>query len=132
VTVFVDTSALYAVLDHDDADHKEAARRWTQLLESVEDLLTTNYVLLEASALLQNRLGLVALRMFHERIAPLLRVEWISGQQHAAAVEAVLAAERKKLSVVDCVSFQVMRENGVRSAFCFDRHFRDQGFDVIP
>jgi len=48
------------------------------------------------------------------------------------ADQAVLSANRKKLSLVDCVSFQVMRETGIRTAFCFDEHFREQGFDVIP
>jgi predicted nucleic acid-binding protein len=30
------------------------------------------------------------------------------------------------------VSFQLMRESGVREAFCFDQHFREQGFGTIP
>ena len=131
MTVFVDTSALYAVLDRDDDHHTGAAATWKRLLERVSDLLTTNYVLLEVSVLLQNRLGLTALRTFHEDIAPLLRVDWIGEPQHKAAVGAVLAAGRKKLSIVDCLSFESMRQHGVRTVFCFDRHFREQGFDTI-
>jgi predicted nucleic acid-binding protein len=45
---------------------------------------------------------------------------------------AALAAGRKKLILVDCVSFQTMRQHGVRIAFCFDAHFREQGFLVKP
>jgi predicted nucleic acid-binding protein len=26
----------------------------------------------------------------------------------------------------------LMRESGVREAFCFDQHFREQGFGTIP
>jgi predicted nucleic acid-binding protein len=132
MTVFVDTSALYAVLDRDDDHHSGAAARWKQLLEQVSDLLTTNYVLLEVSILLQNRLGPAALRTFHEDITPLLTMDWVGEQQHQAAVGAVLAAARKKLSIVDCVSFESMRQHGVRTVFCFDKHFREQGFDTIP
>ena len=132
MTVFVDTSALYAVLDRDDDHHTGAAASWKQLLERVSDLLTTNYVLLEISVLLLNRLGLRALRVFHEDIAPLLRVDWIGEQQHKAAAGTVLAAGRKKLSIVDCVSFESMRQQGVRTVFCYDRHFREQGFETIP
>jgi uncharacterized protein len=47
-------------------------------------------------------------------------------------MEAVLAASRKKLSLVDCVSFQWMRHAGRRMAFCFDTHFREQGFSGKP
>ena len=132
MTIFVDTSAIYAVLDRDDVNHAGADRSWRRLLEDGSDLLTTNYVLLEIGVLLQARIGLVALRTFHENIAPLLQIDWISEKQHDTAVATVLTADRKKLSVVDCVSFQSMREHGVRAAFCFDRHFREQGFETIP
>ena len=94
-------------------------------------LITTNYVVVETSALFQRRLGLPALRAFHEDVVPLLNVEWIAEQVHAAGVAAVLAAARKKLSSVDCVSFQIMRQKAVRAAFCFDSHFGEQGFDVL-
>jgi predicted nucleic acid-binding protein len=76
-------------------------------------------------------LSLTALRTFHEDIAPLLRVDWIGEQQHKAAAGAVLTAGRKKLSVVDCVSFESMRQHGVRTVFSYDRHFREQGFETI-
>ena len=52
--------------------------------------------------------------------------------RHEAAVEAVLTAGKRKLSLVDCVSFQVLRQLGVQAVFCFDEHFREQGFEVIP
>jgi len=34
--------------------------------------------------------------------------------------------------LVDCVSFQTMRARGVRTAFCFDAHFREQGSAAMP
>ena len=132
MTVFVDTSALYAVLDQDDTNHASARESWARLLQESVNLSTSNYVLVETSALLQRRLGIAALRVFHEDIVPLLRIDWVARQQHHAGVEAVLAATRKKLSVVDCVSFQIMRENSMRAVFCFDKHFHEQGFDTIP
>jgi len=131
VTVFVDTSAFYAVLDRDDSNHERASRTWTRLLRESSTLRTTNYVLLETCALLQHRLGLPALRSFHEDVVPLLEVDWILGSRHQAGIEAALAAARKKLSLVDCVSFQVMRAHGLRDVFCFDTHFREQGFEIV-
>jgi predicted nucleic acid-binding protein len=132
MTIFVDTSAVYAVFDRDDSSHRAARAIWTRLVTEDATLVTTNYVLVETSALFQRRLGLAALRAFHEDIVPLLNVEWISEQMHVAGVAAVLAAARKKLSLVDCVSFQIMRQQGVRTAFCFDSHFREQGFELLP
>ncbi|MBM3749106.1 MAG: type II toxin-antitoxin system VapC family toxin [Acidobacteria bacterium] len=132
MTVFVDTSAFYAVLDRDDSNHEAARAAWERLLRGSAVLLTSNYVLLETSALVQHRLGVAALRALHQDVVPILRVEWVTEAQHRAAVEALLTAARKKLSLVDCVSFQLMRDSGVRQAFCFDKHFQEQGFGTTP
>ena len=130
-TVFADTSGLYAVLDRDEANHTRAKQVWEGLLrDSV--LLTNSYVLVETIALIQYRLGLAALRAFSDDILPLLRVDWVTEEAHGAALQAVFTASRKKLSLVDCMSFQTMRNHGVTTVFCFDRHFREQGFETLP
>jgi predicted nucleic acid-binding protein len=131
MTVFVDTSAFYAVFDRSDSNHGRAREIWAQLLDDATNLVTNNYVLVETIALLQHRLGLAATRAFHEDVVPVLSIDWVSEQRHKAGMEAALAAARKKLSLVDCVSFQTMRELGLRTAFCFDNHFREQGFDAL-
>lgn len=130
--VFVDTSAFYAVFDADDENHVRARTEWDRLLEQGVRLLTSSYVLVETAALLQHRLGLPPVRSFHEDVSPMLLVDWVSQERHRAAMEALLVAGRKKLSLVDCTSFQIMRERAVQKAFCFDRHFREQGFEVLP
>jgi predicted nucleic acid-binding protein len=132
VTVFLDTSGLYAVFDRDDANHSKAREAWAQWLREGAVLLTNNYVLLETAALLQCRIGVAASRALYEEVVPLLQIDWITGEQHRAGMEAVLAAAQKKLSLVDCVSFQAMRARGVRTAFCFDAHFQEQGFVTKP
>jgi predicted nucleic acid-binding protein len=50
-------------------------------------------------------------------------------RRYIRLVGAVLSAGRKKLSLVDCVSFGVMRAAGLRKAFAFDRQFVEQGFE---
>jgi predicted nucleic acid-binding protein len=132
MSVFADTCGLYAVFDRDDANHARAKAAWTEWLTKEETLLTNNYVLLETAALLQNRIGLAAVRVLYEDVVPLLHVDWVTEDQHRAGMEAVLTASRRKLGLVDCVSFQTMRNHGVRTAFCFDAHFREQGFDMRP
>jgi predicted nucleic acid-binding protein len=130
--VFVDTSAFYALLDRDDANHSSAAEKWEAFLSSDTTLLSTNYILVECAALVQSRFGVAAARAFTEDVVPLLRVEWIDGETHGAAVGAWLAASRRTLSLVDCASFEVMRRRGIRKAFSFDDHFRQQGFACLP
>lgn len=132
MTIFIDTSAFYAILDRDDANHASAGDTWLHLLRDKYALLTTNYVLLETCALLQSRLGIPALRAFHQDIVPLLQIDWVSEERHYSGVEAALVASRKRLSVVDCIAFQTMRESGVQTAFCFDRYYAEQGFAILP
>jgi len=132
MSIFIDTSGFIAVLDKDDASHTEAAKTWMDILTSEEDLLTTNYVLVETCALVQNRLGMAAIKVFQGDIVPVLRIEWIDQAVHQAAMGIMLAAVRKKLSLVDCVSFETMRLLGVPTAFTLDKHFKEQGFRCLP
>jgi len=132
MTVFVDTSALLAILDADDANHREAREVWQVLLSRGATLLSTNYVLLETFALVQHRLGLEALSILLSDVAAVLSLRWVDAQVHATAVAALLIARRRKLSLVDCVSFEIARQSGIEIAFAFDRHFAEQGFQCLP
>jgi predicted nucleic acid-binding protein len=131
-SIFIDTSAFLAILDADDDFHAEAKAAWKEIVSSGALLFTSNYVLVETFALVQNRLGLKAIKVFHEDIVPLLSIRWADAAIHCAATSALLAAGRKKLSLVDCVSFEVMRSSAIKCACTFDRHFKELGFDCIP
>jgi len=43
-------------------------------------------------------------------------------------MELLISANLRKLSLVDCTSFVLMRRLGVETAFAFDQHFVEQGF----
>jgi predicted nucleic acid-binding protein len=45
-----------------------------------------------------------------------------------AGLSALLAAGRRHLSLVDCVSFVIMRRLGIRAYLGLDAHFAEQGF----
>jgi len=132
VSCFVDTSAFLAVLCRDDAHHERARATWAALLAAKVPLVTSSYVLAETYAILQHRLGLDAVRVFHSDVYPVLAIEWVNAALHEKGIAGVLAARRRDLSLVDCVSFEVMRRRGLRKAFAFDAHFAEQGFDAAP
>jgi predicted nucleic acid-binding protein len=123
MNVFIDTSALLAVLDADDSNHHAARQSWESIITAGDTLVSHNYVLVEASALVLRRLGLDALRALDGDIVPVLRVFWVTRDIHAAAAAAQLAASRRSLSLVDCASFEIMRRTGIRTVFAFDRRF---------
>ncbi len=129
---FVDTSALYAVFDCRDAGHASAAKAWQELCSSDAPLFVSSYVLVEMTALLQDRLGVRAVDAFHTYVLPWLHVTWVDDPLHAQGIAGLLAAGRRDLSLVDCTSFALMRELGLRRVFSLDTHFRDQGFEMEP
>lgn len=132
MSIFADTSALYAVLDADDEEHPRAREAWEGLIPAGRPLFTSNYVLVETLALLQSRLGMAAVRAFDDAMAPLLRVLWVDAGTHREAVTSVLTVGRRRLSLVDCSSFVLMRRRGLDTAFAFDDHFPEQGFVTVP
>ena len=74
MAIFVDTSAIYALLADDDSRHAAAAATFSVLGES-EELVTHGYVVSEAAALVQRRLGPEALRTLLSEVLEILDVE---------------------------------------------------------
>jgi predicted nucleic acid-binding protein len=132
MSTFLDTSALYAVISKYDPHHRNAKERWVSLIQEGEELVSNNYVILEILSLLQKRLGIEVVRAFLNDIYPLLRIAWLDEAQHQQAISALLAANRRELSLVDCASFITMRHLGLRAVFAFDPQFAEQGFDCLP
>jgi predicted nucleic acid-binding protein len=132
MNILVDTSAFLAVLDGNDENHPAAKTFWRKIISEGDELLCHNYILVETSALVLKRFGMEAIRVFEQDIIPILRIIWVTKEVHSAAVSAHLVADRRTLSLVDCVSFEIMRRTGVQKVFAFDRHFRDYGFNLNP
>jgi len=130
--IFIDTSAFYALLDRDDENHRKAGNMWADLLKNENVLITSNYILVETFALLQHRLGIEAVRGFQNDIIPLINIEFVISELHRSGISALLSASRRNLSVVDCVSFEMMRTLGIKTVFTFDPHFKEQGFNTLP
>jgi predicted nucleic acid-binding protein len=130
VTTFVDTSAWYAVLDARDANHASAAATLGALAHARERLVTSNYVVVETLALIQRRLGMPIARRFASELLPAADVEWIQPSLHDIALAAFLESGRE-LSFVDQVSFALMRERAIATAFAFDDDFVDRGFQLV-
>jgi predicted nucleic acid-binding protein len=129
--VFVDTSALYAMLVQVDGNHKSAASAMHDLRESRAHLVTSNYVVVETCALLLNRQGMAAVKALRDVILQLVTVHWIDEHLHDRGMDYHLASGRNGPSLVDCTSFALMRKTGIRTALAFDKHFAQEGFKSL-
>jgi predicted nucleic acid-binding protein len=131
VSVFVDTSALYALVDAIDENHQAAGDAWTLVSGRREHLVTSSYVLVETLALIGHRLGIQAVRDFQADFVPVLDPVWVDETLHGRGIGALLTVGVRDLSLVDCVSFEIMRERRIDTAMAFDAHFVRQGFTCL-
>lgn len=127
-TVFADTSAFLALLNAADEHHDRA---FATLRTRKAHILSTSYVLVETYALVGRRLGLDALKGFRADFAPLVDVVWVDETLHNAGLDLLLDRRRRRLSLVDAVSFVTMRQGNVSEAFAFDPHFEEEGFSIV-
>jgi len=129
--ILVDTSAWLSLHDEDDQHHAAAARIWDRLMTERAALCSTVYIRLETWSLLQARFGLEAVRRFDRAHLPV--VDWweVPADRFATAKTLLLESGRRRLSLVDAVSFTAMREEAITTAFAFDQHFREHGFNVL-
>jgi predicted nucleic acid-binding protein len=132
MTVFVDTSALIAALVADDPDHGPVREALELLLDRQVPLVTSSYVVIETSAVLQRRIGLGPVRALHERLVPVLDVVWVDERVHDTAYRALTVADRRPVSLVDWTSFEIMRRRAIRQALTLDGDFAAQDFEVLP
>lgn len=128
--IFLDTSAIYAWADASDPNHHSAVRHLQAVLDTGEDLLTHNYVLLESLALLQARLGIrAALKLAKDSTA--FVIEWVDDDLHESGIRELERSKRRHVSLVDHISFLVMKRRGVTVAFAFDPDFGSAGFKLF-
>jgi predicted nucleic acid-binding protein len=132
VKLLADTGALLALFNPRDALH-DRAKRFTRKADGTRFVLT-ELILSETVTRLRSRTDAahaadVGLALLNSRRYEVLFVD-------AGLVEAGLADLRrfsdKRLSLVDCVSFAVIRTLALDGSFTFDRDFRDCGFTVYP
>ena len=128
MSVFVDTSAIYALLDADDARHEDAARAADRLLG--EELVTHGYVVVELVSLVRRRLGAAAAVRLIDDVLPAMDVVDVDAGLRLRAISAFRAAAGSGVSLVDRTSFEFMRERGIRRAWAFDADFGREGFEL--
>ena len=131
MSVFADTSALYAAIVRTEDRHDESLAIFEDLLSNGRVLQTTNYVVLETIAVLQHRIGVEPVRDFEEQILPLITVSWVHKDLHQRGLKRLLREGNRHLSLTDCVSFEFMASSGLRDAFSLDRHFAEAGFRLL-
>lgn len=90
------------------------------------------YVVAETAALVQRRLSARPLAALFGSLLPVIDTVFVDEGMHRAAVAALLASIPTRVSLVDYVSFEMMRSEGIDRAFVFDDDFEKAGFTTLP
>ena len=128
--IFLDTSAIYAWTDARDTNHEAAVKRLQEILNRGEQLVTHNYVLLETITLIQARLGLsAAVKLVKDSWQ--FEIDWVDKHIHDLSTAALEKSAKRGVSLVDQVSFLIMKRRNLTMAFDFDLHFKAEGFRLF-
>jgi uncharacterized protein len=128
VIVFVDTSAVYALLDAGDSNHERALRATARLMG--EELVTHSYVVVELVSLVRRRLGADAAARLIDELLPAIDVTEVDASLRARALAAFRASTGSAVSLVDRTSFEFMRQSGISRAWAMDSDFATEGFEL--
>jgi len=131
VRIFIDTSAIIAFMNKDDEFYDDSFKIFSKLLEERSKIVCSNYILLETMVILKNRIGIEAIKVLKNDVLPVIKICWIDEDIHNFCVNTQIAADRKKVSLVDYTSFEIMRRLNIRQVFTFDNHFKDMGFEIL-
>ena len=127
---FIDTGAFLARYLPSDQHHKTASALWQKIRTTHERCVTSNFVLDETFTLLARRASYSfaaekARIIYAANSLEILRPDSLT---ELAALNLFEKFADQEIGFTDRISFALMREADVQTAFSFDSHFERAGF----
>jgi uncharacterized protein len=128
--VFCDTFFFLAAINRHDKCHEEALG-WSNAYDG--PLLTRVWVITEVADALASLENRRMFKLFHQTLAGDKRIRIITADQSLWERGLSLYFQRpdKEWSLTDCISFAVMKDEGLADALTGDRHFEQAGLKVL-
>lgn len=135
--ILIDAGPLYSISNPNDERNKKTRGLLKSLVEDKIHPLTTDYIIDEAATTLLTRQRggyrfAVHLLEWIFRPESNIEIEWISKSRFYRAKKIFKIYNKDKFwSFTDCTSYVVMKELKINTAFTFDEHFKQMGFQVL-
>ena len=128
--LFADTFFFFAFLNADDSAHREASAFY-DVFEG--ELVTTDWVLTELADGLSGVSDRQTFVDFYRAVQndPSIKIIPASDELFGAGIHLYGARADKEWSLTDCISFIVMKREGLTAALTGDRHFEQAGFCAV-
>lgn len=132
--VLLDTSGLYEAADRRALRYATCRDVFRELLARPAGLLTTEVLLAETHALVLSRVGPEAARTLLERLtaSPRIEVVPVDAGLRGAALSFLRDRPDRTYSLADAISFVVMWQRSMSTAFTLDADFAAEGFTILP
>lgn len=122
LVAFVDSSAIVALVDRNDATHDAAVAAYHDLLKQGYKLFTTNFVVAETISLLTDGVGAdIARQWLRDHRLTIYHADETDERRARALV--IGSHSERGLSYVDAISLVVMERLGIADAFAVDTFF---------
>lgn len=136
-TLFVDTSAFKAFYDEEDEFHVKAREFMDDIASKkiiVRAFITSDYVLDETITLIRFATSHSKAFEFAQAVtsSKATRLVYVGQENFLKALDLFSQASDKPWSFTDCVSFAIMQNLNLTTAFTFDPHFKQAGFQILP
>lgn len=131
--IFVDTSALIALGDRNDKNHKKAVKFFRETIKTTRFVIP-KHIIVEYIDGVTKRIGK---KEAMERLDNILSSKLVIIQHDKLkdwekAIEYFFKYSDQEIDLTDCLSFAMMERLDLRTAFTFDSDFKTHGFEVVP
>jgi hypothetical protein len=131
--IFIDTGAFLAKEIAADQFHRQALDFWHQIAEESPVLYSSEHVLDEAATLLARRTSYSwATEWGFDVLNAGIQFLPTQGDDLKDALHLMRKFADQAVTLTDCISFVLMKKEGLRDAFGFDRHFSAAGYRLWP
>lgn len=131
--IFLDSSALVAMADRRDPDHRSVAD-FIQAIKDQVSLITTDYVLDETVTVVKKRYDYeLAVHLGRKlRASEFCRYHILSPEDETATWAIFEKYQDKAWSYTDCSCLAIMQRLDIAEVLSLDTHFRQMGVQVWP
>jgi uncharacterized protein len=128
--ILVDTGYFLAFVNPDDQHHARAMA-WSKAPN--DRLLVTEYVLWETINALSGRRYRPHAHAIADSVVSRRRFQFVEARPDLLRFGLRIHRRHrdKNWSLTDCISFHVMRQQGILRALAFDHHFEQAGFEAL-
>lgn len=130
--LLADSSALIALAIRDDKNHRAAVEFLRQ--HHRDRFVVTELIVSEVTTRVRARTDAARAAGLARSLLESKRYEvfFVDVDLLRAGIDRVDRFADKRLSLTDCVSFELMQRLALPSAFTFDHDFRNCGFEMLP